>query len=161
MLVFPFSKLLHAPGVFFSPTRNQVDNAREQRHLPTRGAASAGEIRQNKSAGAVRNAPILWRGAPETPWGQRATRGGSAACAVVIEQDASAKTTRENPVLRCDAQESSLGLRTTAGARRQVGLRSHRAGEQRAEKKRTVRSPQEIGSRGASTAAGSFLSVNC
>ena len=41
MLVFPFSKLLHAPGVFFSPTRNQVDNAREQRHLPTRGAASA------------------------------------------------------------------------------------------------------------------------
>ena len=33
MLVFPFSKLLHAPGVFFSPTRNQVDNPREQRHL--------------------------------------------------------------------------------------------------------------------------------
>jgi nitrate reductase gamma subunit len=33
MAVFPFSKLLHAPGVFFSPTRNQVDNARERRHL--------------------------------------------------------------------------------------------------------------------------------
>ena len=33
MLVFPFSKLLHAPGVFFSPTRNQVDNPREQRHV--------------------------------------------------------------------------------------------------------------------------------
>jgi len=33
MLIFPFSKLLHAPGVFFSPTRNQVDNPREQRHL--------------------------------------------------------------------------------------------------------------------------------
>jgi nitrate reductase gamma subunit len=33
MVVFPFSKLLHAPGVFFSPTRNQVDNAREVRHL--------------------------------------------------------------------------------------------------------------------------------
>jgi nitrate reductase gamma subunit len=33
MIVFPVSKLLHAPGVFFSPTRNQVDNAREQRHL--------------------------------------------------------------------------------------------------------------------------------
>lgn len=33
MLVFPFSKLLHAPGIFFSPTRNQVDNAREHRHL--------------------------------------------------------------------------------------------------------------------------------
>lgn len=33
MLIFPYSKLLHAPGVFFSPTRNQVDNPREQRHL--------------------------------------------------------------------------------------------------------------------------------
>ncbi|OQW93484.1 MAG: nitrate reductase [Beggiatoa sp. IS2] len=33
MIVFPFSKLLHAPGVFFSPGRNQVDNAREQRHI--------------------------------------------------------------------------------------------------------------------------------
>jgi nitrate reductase gamma subunit len=35
MIVFPFSKLLHAPGVFFSPTRNQVDNPRERRHLAT------------------------------------------------------------------------------------------------------------------------------
>lgn len=33
MIVFPVSKLLHAPGLFFSPTRNQVDNPREQRHL--------------------------------------------------------------------------------------------------------------------------------
>ncbi len=33
MIIFPFSKLLHAPGVFFSPTRNQVDDAREKRHL--------------------------------------------------------------------------------------------------------------------------------
>lgn len=33
MLIFPVSKLLHAPGIFFSPTRNQVDNPREQRHL--------------------------------------------------------------------------------------------------------------------------------
>lgn len=33
MIIFPFSKLLHAPGVFFSPTLNQVDNARELRHL--------------------------------------------------------------------------------------------------------------------------------
>ena len=33
MIVFPFSKLLHAPGVFFSPTRNQTDDARERRHL--------------------------------------------------------------------------------------------------------------------------------
>jgi nitrate reductase gamma subunit len=33
MIVFPFSKLLHAPGVFFSPSRNQVDDPREARHL--------------------------------------------------------------------------------------------------------------------------------
>jgi len=32
MVVFPISKLLHAPGMFFAPTRNQVDNAREVRH---------------------------------------------------------------------------------------------------------------------------------
>ena len=32
MIVFPISKLLHAPGLFFSPTRNQIDNPREQRH---------------------------------------------------------------------------------------------------------------------------------
>jgi len=33
MIVFPISKLLHVPGVFFSPSRNQVDNPREQRHI--------------------------------------------------------------------------------------------------------------------------------
>jgi len=33
LLIFPFSKLLHAPGLFFSPSRNQVDNPRERRHL--------------------------------------------------------------------------------------------------------------------------------
>jgi nitrate reductase gamma subunit len=33
MIIFPISKLLHVPGVFFSPTRNQVDNPREQRHI--------------------------------------------------------------------------------------------------------------------------------
>jgi len=33
MIVFPFSKLLHVPGIFFSPSRNQVDDAREKRHL--------------------------------------------------------------------------------------------------------------------------------
>lgn len=33
MIIFPISKLLHAPGVFFSPTRNQVDNPREHRHV--------------------------------------------------------------------------------------------------------------------------------
>jgi len=40
MIIFPFSKLLHAPGVFFSPTRNQIDNPREKRHLPTRDSAT-------------------------------------------------------------------------------------------------------------------------
>jgi nitrate reductase gamma subunit len=39
MIIFPFSKLLHAPGVFFSPGRNQVDNAREKRHLAPWAAA--------------------------------------------------------------------------------------------------------------------------
>lgn len=33
MAIFPISKLLHAPGLFFSPTRNQVDNPRERRHI--------------------------------------------------------------------------------------------------------------------------------
>jgi len=33
MVIFPFSKLLHAPGIFFSPTRNQADNPREHRHV--------------------------------------------------------------------------------------------------------------------------------
>ena len=33
MIIFPFSKLLHAPGMFFAPTRTMVDNPREKRHL--------------------------------------------------------------------------------------------------------------------------------
>jgi nitrate reductase gamma subunit len=33
MIIFPISKLLHAPGVFFSPTRNQIDDSREARHV--------------------------------------------------------------------------------------------------------------------------------
>jgi nitrate reductase gamma subunit len=33
MIVFPISKLLHAPGLFFSPTRHQTDNPREARHV--------------------------------------------------------------------------------------------------------------------------------
>ena len=33
LLIFPVSKLLHAPGVFFSPGRNQTDNPREKRHI--------------------------------------------------------------------------------------------------------------------------------
>ena len=39
MIVFPVSKLLHAPGLFFSPTRNQADNAREVRHVSAWAAA--------------------------------------------------------------------------------------------------------------------------
>lgn len=33
MIIFPYSKLLHAPGVFFSPTRTQIDDPRETRHV--------------------------------------------------------------------------------------------------------------------------------
>lgn len=33
MAIFPASKLLHAPGLFFSPTRNQPDDSRERRHV--------------------------------------------------------------------------------------------------------------------------------
>ena len=43
MMIFPISKLLHAPGVFFSPTRNQVDDPREHRHV----AAWAARLEQN------------------------------------------------------------------------------------------------------------------
>ncbi len=43
MIIFPISKLLHAPGVFFSPTRNQADNPRELRHL----APWAAQIEKN------------------------------------------------------------------------------------------------------------------
>jgi nitrate reductase gamma subunit len=39
MLIFPISKLLHAPGLFFSPTRNQADNPREVRHVSAWAAA--------------------------------------------------------------------------------------------------------------------------
>ena len=31
--IFPISKMLHAPGVFFSPTLNQTDDARKKRHI--------------------------------------------------------------------------------------------------------------------------------
>ncbi len=44
MAIFPYSKLLHAPGVFFSPGRNQADNPREQRHL----APWAAELEKGK-----------------------------------------------------------------------------------------------------------------
>ena len=37
MFIFPVSKLLHAPGVFFSPGRNQADNTREKRYVSPGG----------------------------------------------------------------------------------------------------------------------------
>ena len=33
MIIFPISKLMHAPGLFFAPSRTQVDNARERHHI--------------------------------------------------------------------------------------------------------------------------------
>ena len=33
LIIFPISKLLHAPALFFSPSLNQADNARETRHI--------------------------------------------------------------------------------------------------------------------------------
>lgn len=39
MIIFPISKLLHAPGLFFSPSRNQADNPREARHQAAWAAA--------------------------------------------------------------------------------------------------------------------------
>lgn len=33
MILFPFSKLMHLGGIFFSPTRNQADNPREKKHV--------------------------------------------------------------------------------------------------------------------------------
>ncbi len=51
MLIFPFSKLLHAPGVFFSPTRNQVDNPRERRHLAKWAARLEATRSSNGGAG--------------------------------------------------------------------------------------------------------------
>jgi len=41
LLVFPFSKLMHAPGLFFSPARNQRDNSRSDGEpLPNRSGES-------------------------------------------------------------------------------------------------------------------------
>jgi nitrate reductase gamma subunit len=33
LAAIPFSKILHAAGLFFSPTRNQCDDPRERRHV--------------------------------------------------------------------------------------------------------------------------------
>jgi len=39
LIVLPFSKLLHIPGVFFSPAQNQMDDAREKRQIAEWNAA--------------------------------------------------------------------------------------------------------------------------
>ena len=38
MMVFPVSKLIHAPGLFFAPTKYQLDNPREKRLISPWGA---------------------------------------------------------------------------------------------------------------------------
>lgn len=43
MIIFPISKLLHVPGVFFSPTRMQIDNPREKRYVSGWTAAGSNE----------------------------------------------------------------------------------------------------------------------
>lgn len=43
VMIFPFSKLLHAPGMFFSPTRYQIDDPRERRHV-ARFVQAAGRL---------------------------------------------------------------------------------------------------------------------
>ena len=45
MIIFPVSKLLHAPGLFFSPSRTQVDDARERRYVPPPPRVAAGARR--------------------------------------------------------------------------------------------------------------------
>lgn len=54
LIIFPFSKLLHAPGVFFSPSRYQVDNPRERRH-------------GGKIPGASSDQPVAGKPATATP----------------------------------------------------------------------------------------------
>ena len=43
MIIFPISKLLHVPGVFFSPSRMQIDNPREKRYVSGWTAAGNNE----------------------------------------------------------------------------------------------------------------------
>lgn len=43
LFVFPISKLIHAPGLFFSPSRNQADDSRRRRHLAPWAAKMEGK----------------------------------------------------------------------------------------------------------------------
>jgi len=42
MIIFPISKLLHVPGLFFSPTRVMTDNVREKRY--TQGWSASADV---------------------------------------------------------------------------------------------------------------------
>lgn len=49
LMIFPVSKLLHAPGLFFSPSRNQADNPRDKRHI-----SSWAKLLESNDTGAVK-----------------------------------------------------------------------------------------------------------
>ncbi|MBF0125541.1 MAG: respiratory nitrate reductase subunit gamma [Magnetococcales bacterium] len=52
MALFPFSKLMHLGGIFFSPTRNQTDNPREVKHVnPWAESVGAGFSAKETSRG--------------------------------------------------------------------------------------------------------------
>ena len=50
MTIFPISKLLHAPGIFFSPTRNQTDDPRDRRHISQWAAKLESGAQSNSDA---------------------------------------------------------------------------------------------------------------
>ncbi len=66
MLIFPFSKLLHAPGLFFSPTRNQIRRS-------ARKAPSVRMGREAREAGLMMSPHALVVRCP--PRGRRAPFG--------------------------------------------------------------------------------------
>jgi hypothetical protein len=62
LIYFPFSKLMHAIGIFFSPTRNQIDNSRIKRWGPwtvkKRGGAAAQEPAPVQPSLVVKEEPL-------------------------------------------------------------------------------------------------------
>ena len=51
LIYFPFSKLVHSVGIFFSPTRNQIDNSRKKRWGPW-------TVKKPRRAGSQDPAPV-------------------------------------------------------------------------------------------------------
>lgn len=49
LIYFPFSKLVHAIGIFFSPTRNQIDNSRTKRWVTPWAAKRPVDTRAEKT----------------------------------------------------------------------------------------------------------------